>query len=43
MDFKWDGKCNGRAIQNDVYVYKIDAIGYYGTQIEKVGKITVMY
>jgi len=39
MDFKWDG--NG--VQGEVYVYIIDAVGYYGTQIRKIGSVTVMY
>jgi gliding motility-associated-like protein len=43
MDFEWDGKINGRTVQNDVYVYLIDAIGYYGDIIRKTGKITVLF
>jgi gliding motility-associated-like protein len=39
MNFQWKG--NG--VQGEVYVYIIDAVGYYGTQIRRVGSVTVMY
>jgi gliding motility-associated-like protein len=42
-DFKWDGKYKGRKIQHDTYIYNIDAIGYYGTPINKMGRLTVLY
>ena len=41
-EFHWDGTYKGRPVQPEVYVYLIDAIGYYGTEIRKVGKITLL-
>ena len=43
MDFKWDGFYKGIKIQHDVYIYTIEAVGYYGTPINKIGKLTVLY
>jgi len=43
LDFKWDGTYKGRAVQDAVYVYTIDAIGYYGTTYHKTGRINVVH
>lgn len=40
--FQWDGTYKGRPVQQEVYVYIIDAIGYYGTEIRKVGKVSLI-
>jgi gliding motility-associated-like protein len=42
MDFRWDGKYNGSRIQNEVYVYVINAVGLYGTSINRIGHVTVI-
>ena len=41
--FRWDGDYKDRIVENEVYVYSIDAVGYYGTRIQKTGKITVLH
>ena len=43
MNFRWDGFYKNQSVQNEVYVYQIDAVGYHGTQIRKIGKVTVVY
>jgi gliding motility-associated-like protein len=43
LHFRWNGDFENRIVQNEVYVYLIDAVGYYGTQISKSGKITVLH
>jgi gliding motility-associated-like protein len=43
MNFKWNGLYQGRKIEHDDYVYLIEATGYYGTKINRTGKLTVIY
>ncbi len=40
--FKWDGTYKGQPVQPELYVYVIDATGYYGTEIRKVGKVSLI-
>ena len=42
LSFHWDGTYKGRPVQQEVYVYKVDAKGIYGTPIRKTGKITLI-
>jgi gliding motility-associated-like protein len=41
-DFKWDGTYQGRLVQQDVYVYLIDATGYHGKHFNLAGSVTVL-
>lgn len=40
--FVWDGKLNGKPLQQDVYVYYIEAKGYHGTRFSLKGDITIL-
>ncbi|MCC6684829.1 MAG: gliding motility-associated C-terminal domain-containing protein, partial [Bacteroidia bacterium] len=41
-NFKWDGKLNGKPLQQDAYVYLIEAKGYHGTRFSLQGDITIL-
>jgi gliding motility-associated-like protein len=38
----WDGKSDGEAVQDDVYVYLLTGIGLDGSSIRRTGTITVI-
>ena len=42
LDGGWDGTVNGRKVQEDTYVYLINAITYYGYTYKKIGNVTVI-
>jgi gliding motility-associated-like protein len=40
---RWDGRCNGKPSPEDVYVYKVLAKGLVHDNIEKTGKVSLIY
>ena len=42
-DGSWDGKCNGMMSPEDVYEYKIIAVGLVHSNIERVGRVSLVY